>query len=209
MAATDPDRHALATVFLALSIVAGQGPLTAEPLSPEKVIAAAADDIATLVETRYAELEADLRGEHILVRQYLLSRFDFKSTCRLILGRHWKQASPEQRQRFVDAFYRYLLGSYGSALLEFRRDTIRVLPAREAASGASSRVRTQVKLTDGSVFEVDFYMRRDDRGWRVVDVIAEGISYVRTYRSEFGIEMRAGGLDALTARLGGRADGQP
>jgi phospholipid transport system substrate-binding protein len=114
---------------------------------------------------------------------------------------HWKTATPEQQRRFVDAFYRYLLASYGDALLEFRHDTIEVLPVQEDTIGSSTRVRTQMKLTGGSVFDVDYYMRQDDRGWLIVDVIAEGISYVRTYRTEYGLEIRARGLEALTARL--------
>jgi phospholipid transport system substrate-binding protein len=201
MIATDVVMDRRATMLLVLSLVAGHCASAAEPLSPEQVIAATTDAFAMVVESRYAELEADLEGEYILVDEYLLPRFDFLSACRLMLRDHWKQATPEQRQRFVDAFYRYLVASYGKALLEFRHDTITVLPATGNAPGASARVRTKVKVTDGSVFDVDFYMRLDDRGWRVVDVIAEGVSYVRTYRSEFGIEIRASSLQALTARL--------
>ena len=189
------------TVLLVLSVVTGTCASAAEPLSPEQVIATTADAFATVVESRHAELKADLQGEYVLIHEYLLPRFDFTSACRLILRDHWKKATPEQRQRFADAFYRHLVGSYGKALLEFRQDTITVLPAREVAAGTSARVRTKVKLTDGGLFDVDFYMRLDDRGWRVVDVIAEGVSYVRTYRGEFGMEIRASSLEALTARL--------
>ena len=181
----------------------------AEVLSPEQVIATTADSFATLVATRYAELEADLDGIYDLIGEHLLPRFDLMSASHLILRGHWKTATPEQRQRFVDAFYRFLLASYGNALLEFHHDTIKILPPEEHTAGASTRVRTKLKLTDGSVFNVDFYMRLDDRGWRVVDVIAEGVSYVRTYRSEFGLEIRAGSLDALTARLEDVAAGTP
>ncbi|MEX2126214.1 MAG: ABC transporter substrate-binding protein [Woeseia sp.] len=193
-------RGVAASLLVLLAAPANEVP-AAEALPPEQVIATTADSFATVVATRYAELEADLHGNHALVDEYLLPQFDFTSACRLILRGHWKTATPEQQQRFVDAFYRFLLASYGEALLEFRHDTVKVLPPRENTAGASTRVRTEMKMTDGSVFNVDFYMRLDDRGWRIVDVIAEGVSYVRTYRSEFGLEIRADSLDALTARL--------
>jgi ABC-type transporter MlaC component len=61
-------------------------------------------------------------------------------------------------------------------------------------------------MTDGKSFEVDFYLRRDHRGWRIVDVIAEGISYLRTYRSDFGAEVRSEGLEALILRLEGAVE---
>ena len=205
MAANDeppPYRRGRAAAAWVLMMAAAPTLATAaEILSPEQVIATTADSFATLVATRYAELEADLDGDYALIGEHLLPRFDLVSACHLILRNHWKTATPEQKQRFVDAFYRFLLASYGTALLEFRHDTVKVLPQEGGTAGASTRVRTKLTLTDGSMFNVDFYMRLDDRGWRVVDVIAEGISYVRTYRSEFGLEIRAGSLDALTARL--------
>jgi phospholipid transport system substrate-binding protein len=58
-----------------------------------------------------------------------------------------------------------------------------------------------MKLTDGSQYHVDYYMRRGRAGWKILDVIAEGVSYVRTYRTDFGAEIRANGLDKLIERL--------
>lgn len=193
--------HGLAACLLALVVTLCAGVPAADEVPPAQVIATAAEVFAGVVATRRAELEADLREDHALVDEYLLPHFDLTSACRLILRDHWQTATPEQRRRFIDAFYRYLLASYGDALLEFRHDTIKVLPVQQDTIGSSTRVRTQMKLTGGSIFDVDYYMRRDDRGWLIVDVIAEGISYVRTYRSEYGLEIRAEGLEALTARL--------
>lgn len=177
------------------------GEPTAAESAPGEVIATTAAAFATVVQTRRDELEADLRDDFALVDEFLLPYFDLQGSCRLILRDYWTTATPEQRQRFVGALYRFLLASYGDGLLEFRHDTIRVLPGQEGPIGLSTRVRTEVRLTGGSVFDVDFYMRLDDRGWRVVDVIAEGISYVRTYRTDFGSEIRAVGLESLIARL--------
>ena len=56
-----------------------------------------------------------------------------------------------------------------------------------------------MKLTSGRTYQVDFYMRLDDRGWRIVDVLVEGVSYVRSYRGDFGLEIRASSLDALNS----------
>ena len=58
-----------------------------------------------------------------------------------------------------------------------------------------------MKPTSGRTYQVDFYMRLDDRGWRIVDVLVEGVSYVRSYRGDFGLEIRASSLDALNKRL--------
>src|SRR5207237_8291804 len=54
-----------------------------------------------------------------LIDKYLLPHFDTQYSATLVLGRHWRTATPEQRKRFVDAFYQSLLNNYGSALVEF------------------------------------------------------------------------------------------
>jgi phospholipid transport system substrate-binding protein len=168
---------------------------------PEQVITTTTVAIVKVVAARHDELAADRRKLKALVDELLRPRFDLSTSCRLILGQHWKTATPEQRQRFVDAFYGFLVASYGHALLEFSPDTLKVLPAKEPLVGSSTQVRTIMKLTSGRTYQVDFYMRLDDRGWRIVDVLVEGVSYVRTYRGDFGLEIRASSLDALNDRL--------
>jgi phospholipid transport system substrate-binding protein len=187
--------------MLLLFAALGVGGRAAAESAPHEVIATTAEAFATVVRNQREELETDLRDDFALVDEFLLPSFDLQSSCRLVLREHWAAATPGQRQRFVEALYRFLLVSYGDALLEFRHDTIRVLAGQAEPVGQSTRVRTEIRLTGGSVFDVDFYMRLDDRGWRIVDVIAEGISYVRTYRTDFSLEIRADGLESLIARL--------
>ena len=98
-----------------------------------------------------------------------------------------------QRERFVAAFYHFLLASYAHALLEFRFDTVTVLPLDEPPGESPLHVRTMMKLSDGTRYHVDYYMRPTPAGWKIVDVIAEGVSYVRTYRTDYGAEIRERG----------------
>lgn len=168
--------------------------------SAEQTIAAAAAATAKAIAERHEELAKDSRKLHALIDELLRPQFDFEGACRLILQQHWTQATREQRKRFVAAFYRFLIASHGRALLEFRYDTITVLPS-EAPPDETTRVHTLMKLTDGSQYHVDYYMRHGAAGWRILDVIAEGVSYVRTYRTDFGAEIRATSLDSLIDRL--------
>jgi len=190
-------RPAVATV-IALLLTAN---LAAEELTPEQVVASTATTLAETIAKRHRELEADSAKLNALIDELLRPRFDFEGASRLILRDQWTQATSEQRKRFVAGFYHYLLASYGTAMLEFRYDTVTVLPSAEPPADSTARVRTVMKLTDGSTYHVDYYMRRSSAGWRILDVIAEGVSYVRTYRTDFGAEVRANGLDALIKRL--------
>ncbi|HSD75564.1 MAG TPA: ABC transporter substrate-binding protein [Steroidobacteraceae bacterium] len=173
----------------------------AETLAPDQVIATTATAVAEAVAKRRDELERDRAKLHALIGELLRPQFDLPAACRLILREHWTAASPEQRKRFEAAFYHFLLASYAHALLEFRFDTVTVLPLDEPPGESAVHVKTMMKLTDGSRYHVVYYMRPTEKGWKIVDVIAEGVSYVRTYRTDFGAEIREHGLDALIERL--------
>jgi phospholipid transport system substrate-binding protein len=173
----------------------------AETLTPDQVIATTATAVAEAVARRHDELDGDKAQLHALIDELLRPQFDLQAACRLILREHWAAASPAQRERFVAAFYHFLLASYAYALLEFRFDTVTVLPLDEPPGESPVHVRTMMKLNDGSRYHVVYYMRPTAAGWKIVDVIAEGVSYVRTYRTDFGAEIREHGLDALTERL--------
>ena len=189
---------------LVSAIVIGLAPFDiaiAERLAPDQVIATTAATVAAAVAKRHDELDHDKATLHALIDELLRPQFDLQAACRLILREHWNTASPAQRERFVAAFYHFLLVSYAQALLEFRFDTVTVLPLDEPPGESPVHVRTIMKLSDGSRHHVDYYMRPTPAGWKVVDVIAEGVSYVRTYRTDFGAEIRERGLDALIERL--------
>lgn len=186
------------------AIVIGFGlpdPAAAEKLAPDQVIATTAAAVAEAVAKRHDELKGDKARLHALIEELLRPQFDLQAACRLILREHWTAASPAQRERFVAAFHHFLLASYAHALLEFRFDTVTVLPLDEPPGESAVHVKTMMKLTDGSRYHVVYYMRPTETGWKIVDVIAEGVSYVRTYRTDFGAEIREHGLDALIERL--------
>ena len=65
----------------------------------------------------------------------------------------------------------------------------------------ATRVRTKVLLTNGQEAPVDYVFRKSPVGWRVFDVVIEGISYVTTYRNQFGEEIRRDGFDSVLQRI--------
>jgi phospholipid transport system substrate-binding protein len=221
---------ACTTAFLALTALllpaAGQAASAAPTTAPAAAPVAVVDtDPGKLIETAaqamLAELDAhraDFRKDpakiNDLVDRILLPHFDTSYSARLVLGRHWNAATPEQRQRFIDGFYHSLLTNYGTALLDFTGDRLKVFPYKPAepasppsggsnGAGASNNatVRTQVRKDDGSTVAVNYSLHRTDKGWMAWDVNIEGISYVKSFRDDFGAEIDQKGLDAVIERL--------
>jgi phospholipid transport system substrate-binding protein len=176
-------------------------PKSVDASEPGKLIDSAANIMISELDARRAEFRKDPSKVSALVERVLLPHFDVEHAARLVLGRHWRTATPEQRKRFIDAFYGSLLSNYGDALIEFTGDRIKVLPSPVAADATTATVRTEVKRSNGQKIPVNYTLRKTEAGWKAWDVVIEGISYVKSFREDFGSEIDQKGLDAVITRL--------
>ena len=106
---------------------------------PSQLIGSVAEAMLQALDTNRAEYRQDPAKIDDLVGQIMLPHFDTQYAARLVLGRHWTTASAEQRKRFVDAFYHSLLRNYGSALVDFTPDRLKVCPTRAVPTRPARR----------------------------------------------------------------------
>ncbi len=173
---------------------------------PNAVIQGAADELTAGLEGRQEELAENKQELYALIDSILLPRFDRRYAAQLVLGRHWRDASAEQRTRFIDAFYQSLLRRYGDGVLEYDEDAVEILPFRGDLTKQRVTVKTMVTLDDGTEVPVNYGLVNRDSNWLIFDVTIEGISYVRNYRTEINSEIQQTSLDAVIARLEGGND---
>jgi phospholipid transport system substrate-binding protein len=188
----------LAALMLARVAAAADG--VPGPAPQDLIDTAATRLLKALDADREAAKSNPARVRH-LVDEILLPSFDTDYSARLVLGKHWRDATPAQRQRFIEAFYQSLLRNYGSALAEFTADRMTLLPFRGDLTTGQATVRTEVKRSDGTRVPVNYSMRATPAGWKAWDVTIEGISYVRNLRNDVGAEVDQRGLDAVIERL--------
>jgi phospholipid transport system substrate-binding protein len=171
------------------------------PNTPNSVIE---ESVALLTETldgRKSELAADRPALYELIDGILLPRFDRRFAAQVVLAKHWRTASTEQRDRFIEAFYQALMRRYADGVLEFDPSKITVLPFRGDATKKRTKVRSTVLLDDGSKVAVDYDLVKRESGWLVFNVVVEGVSYVRNYRAELDSEISGSSLDTVIERL--------
>jgi phospholipid transport system substrate-binding protein len=189
----------LATIMIAGGLaIAGQA--VAQP-GPSELVESAARSMLEGLDADRAGYRKDPSKVGDLVEQYLLPHFDIEYSARLVLGKHWRTATDEQRQRFVDAFYRTLVNNYGSALVDFTSDRLKVFPTNAEAETDRATVRTEVTRDNGDKVPVSYSLRKTDAGWKAWDVVIEGISYVKSFRDDYGAAIDQQGLDAVIERL--------
>ena len=169
--------------------------------SPSDVIQTAAQGMLSELDKDRATYKSDPAKINALVNKYLLPHFDSEFSAQLVLGQYWRTATPEQRKRFIDAFYKSLLNNYGSALSDFTADRLKIYPTTVDANAPRATVRTEVKRSSGDRVAVNYYMRKTAEGWKAWDVVIDGISYVNSYREDFKPQIESQGLDAVIKRL--------
>jgi phospholipid transport system substrate-binding protein len=200
------------TLFALLSLAGGaafaQAPAAAPAAAtasaqqgPSEVVQAAAEGILKELDKDRDGYRKDPAKVGKLVDTYLLPHFDTEFSARLVLGQYWRTASPEQRQHFIQAFYHSLLSNYGSALTEFTADRLKIYPTKVDDSANRATVRSEIKRDNGDRVAVNYYMRKTPDGWKAWDVVIDGISYVNSYREDFGPQIESQGLDAVIKRL--------
>jgi len=176
---------------------------TAAPstLGPQELVENSAKRMLVELDANRSMYVKDPAKLDALVANVLLPNFDTEYAARLVLGQNWRTATPDQRKRFVDAFYHSLLRNYGAALVDFTADRFTILPYRGDPGDTMATVRTEVKRSSGEKIPVNFSLRKTDGAWKAWDVVIEGISYVKSFRTDFGAEIQAKGLDEVINRL--------
>src|SRR5215831_2526934 len=176
-------------------------PSAAAEKGPSEVVEAAAEGMLHALDKDRAAFKRDPAKVGELVNTYLLPHWDTEYSARLVLGKYWRTATPEQRQRFIDAFYHSLLSNYGTALAEFTADRLKIYPTNVDPAKPIATVRTEVKRDNGDRVSVNYYMHRTPQGWKAWDVVIDGISYVNSYRTDFGEQIEQQGIDSVIKRL--------
>jgi phospholipid transport system substrate-binding protein len=173
----------------------------ASKLGPQELVTKVANDTLKDLDANRAEYAKDKSKLRELVDKNMLPYFDTAYAAQLVLAKHWRTATPEQRKRFIEAFYQSLLQNYGEALLEFTPDRLKILPFQGNPDDKVATVRTEIRRDNGSRVPVNYSLRKTENGWKAYDVQIEGVSYVKSFRTDFGSEINQKGLEAVIQRL--------
>jgi len=168
---------------------------------PSEIVQASAQGILKDLDANRDLYKKDPSKVSALVDKYLLPHFDTEYAARLVLAKYWRTATDDQKKRFIDAFYHSLLSNYGSALAEFTADRLKVFPTNVAPTDDHATVRTEVKRDNGDRIAVNYELRKEPTGWKAYDVNIDGISYVKSYREDFGTQIDQKGIESVITRL--------
>jgi phospholipid transport system substrate-binding protein len=182
--------------------------------TPIAILEQASDRMLEALKTERQAFREEPSRLFDLVERELLPYVDEEAMARMVLGAHWRKATPAQQQRFVKEFRTFLIRFYVSALLDdpARIDQmlansdnlIRFIPNPGEDDGKRARVRAEVTPVSGPRIPVSFSLFYKDGAWKVYDVNVDGISIVITYRNNFAQQIARMGLDGLITDMAQR-----
>jgi phospholipid transport system substrate-binding protein len=173
----------------------------AQNLGPDQLVQKITDEILAAIKSDKQLAAGDKQKATKLAEEKVLPYIDFEQATRLAVGRAWREASPEQKQRLVTEFRNMLVRTYSNAISAYQGQTLKVLPQRGKQDPEETVVRTQYIRAGGQPLPIDFTMHQKEGTWKVYDITVEGVSLVMTYRSEFDAVVKQEGVDGLIKRL--------
>lgn len=170
-------------------------------IAPDALVKQTAEEVLTIVKTDKDIQAGNQQKIYTVAEEKILPNFDFDRVCRMVLGKNWRSASPEQQTAFKKEFRSLLLRTYASALGKYRDQTIEYKPLRMEPGASNVTVKTQIIQNGGQPIAVDYSLAKVNDGWKVYDIVIENVSLVTNYRSQFSNEIRQNGLDSLIKKL--------
>jgi phospholipid transport system substrate-binding protein len=197
------DRQWIRAAVAAIALLGWGGcALAGDGEAPDALIRRVSTEVVEAARAAASE-PADPRRVMNLVDAKIMPHVDFTRMTASVIGRAWRQATPEQQERLQDEFKWMLVRTYAGALSQVKDQTIAVKPLRAGPDDSDAVVRTLVK-GGGEPIPVDYRMLKTAAGWKIVDLDVMGVWVVDTYRGQFAAEINARGIDGLIAALSER-----
>ena len=158
--------------------------------------------IEKLTDATASEAEKEQR-----FRELIQTSFDLPRIGKFVLGVNWRRATPEQRQRFIEAFEDLQVQRFLPIFSKYSGESLQVTKVRQDQKKPSLFfVGSKVRRDQGEPYSLEWRVRRRDTGYKILDVKTEGVSMAVTLRNEYGSVAKKHGIDGLIARLRDMAD---
>jgi phospholipid transport system substrate-binding protein len=169
---------------------------TVDSNSPDVMIKTVTQQVLDEIKSDKKIQSGDIQKITELVNEKILPYTDFTRTTRLVMGRNWNTATPEQQKQIVEQFKMLLIRTYSGALAQVRNQTVQYKPFRASPDDTDVVVRSVV-MNNGSPVELDYRLYKTPQGWRVYDINVLGAWLIQAYQQQFNEQISQNGVSGL------------
>lgn len=196
-------RGVVATIAAIASGLVASPALAVNAQSADQFIQVIGDQTVSILRDNGLSQQSKL----VALKDLLDQSTDLNLIGRLVMGQHWRRASPEQQRAFVELFDKLVMRTMAERMSRYRGQTFQIIGS-SPIDERDTKVSTRLSLPGEEPFQVDWRVRKSDRGFLLIDIVVEGISLVVTQRSEVNEVVGKQGIDGLLAEMQGRVNGK-
>jgi len=140
------------------------------------------------------------QGRYDQIAPVIKSSFDMPFISRTVLGKHWETLHNDQQSKFIEMFTRMSIAAYASNFDSYSGERFKTISEKEM-SGGRILIQSQLIKSDGGQVQLDYLLNRTDSQWRIINIIAEGVSDLALKRADYSTFLKNQGFEALLKKL--------
>lgn len=171
---------------------------------PTDQIRATVDKALLVLKDPALKVDSKQKTRRDQLKQILFARFDFTEMAKRALGAAWRRRTPQEQEEFVRLFTELLEKAYADIIESYSDE--KIVYTGERLDGTYADVSSKIFTSKGQEYTLNYKAHFINSQWRVYDVVAENISMVNNFRSQFSRVISKHGYEELVKRLRDKAD---
>jgi phospholipid transport system substrate-binding protein len=171
-------------------------------------VAPAADTAAKVVEGLHDELLIVMKqalklgytGRYQRLAPIVTASYDFPYISKVVVGRYWRSFTAEQKSQFIEIFSKLSIATYANRFGGYSGEHFKTISEEELKRG-HRLVETVLIKANGEEIELDYILHQNNAQWRIINVIAEGVSDLSLKRADYTSYLKRYSFDALLEKL--------
>lgn len=189
-------------IFVICASISGVARATATPEGAKNFVQNVGDKVIDIV----ADNKTSIDKKEKLLNEMFVSTVDIDWIAKFVAGRYWRESDNEQQKKYLQVYNKYLIHTY---VPKFKRYTNQKMTIGKFFAEGDDEFLVETTINDdveGKVYKVDYKLRKGPQGFKIYDIIAEGVSMITTQRSEFGSILSREGMASLITKLDSKTD---
>ena len=149
--------------------------------------------------------ELGFQGRYNKLEAAIVESHDLTKIARIVVGKEWKNLSNEQKLQLTDVFSRLSISAYAYNFKDFSGESFEYISEDETARGGVI-VHTMFVLPEDKDVKFDYMLKKVGNNWRIINIIANGVSDLALKRSEYTSVLKRQGFDTLIAKINEKID---
>ncbi|WP_272867677.1 ABC transporter substrate-binding protein [Crenothrix polyspora] len=144
-------------------------------------------------------------GRYERLNSAVANSHDLAKIARIVVGKEWEKLNADQQQKLTDVFSRLSVASYAHNFKDYAGESFAVDTEEQTARGGVV-VHSHLSIPDEKDVKFDYMLKEKGDSWRIINIIANGVSDLALKRSEYTTILQREGFDVLIAKINEKID---